>query len=94
MPRKPLKIVDKEDMSPVTEIDRKVEMSLRNMIHEAFPDHSVFGEEYGMENRRTEEKNYLWVLDPIDGTLSFITGHTFADCLCKSSLQGSLCLGH
>ena len=69
-----MKIVDKADTSPVTEIDQKVEQSLRAMIHETFPGHSIYGEEYGMEIGEGVEKDFLWVIDPIDGTLSFITG--------------------
>lgn len=66
-------IIDKEDKSPVTEIDRQVESTLRSLIHERFPEHSIFGEEYGMEVGTTSDRDYLWILDPIDGTLSFIT---------------------
>lgn len=60
----------KKDMSPVTEIDRKAEMMLREMINKNFPNHAVLGEEFGA----SAQAEYTWVLDPIDGTKSFISG--------------------
>ena len=56
---------------PVTAADRAAEQAMRALIRQNFPDHGVIGEEYGAE--RTEAE-YVWVLDPIDGTKSFITG--------------------
>lgn len=61
----------KGDESPVTIADRETETVLRNVIGDAFPDHGIFGEEHGKQNMDAE---YIWVLDPIDGTKSFITG--------------------
>ena len=56
---------------PVTEADRAAELVLRNMIRARFPAHGIFGEEFGSERLDSE---YVWVLDPIDGTRAFITG--------------------
>jgi histidinol-phosphatase len=56
---------------PVTAADRAAEMAMRTLIRRTFPDHGVIGEEYGKERPDTE---YVWVLDPIDGTKSFISG--------------------
>jgi len=56
---------------PVTAADRAAETAMRTLIRENFPDHGIIGEEFG--NERTEAE-YCWVLDPIDGTKSFITG--------------------
>jgi myo-inositol-1(or 4)-monophosphatase len=56
---------------PVTAADRAAETAMRTLIRESFPDHGIVGEEFGSE--RTEAE-YCWVLDPIDGTKSFITG--------------------
>ena len=56
---------------PVTEADRAAEAAMRRMIGHNFPAHGVIGEEYG-EDRPDAE--YVWVLDPIDGTKSFICG--------------------
>ena len=72
--RKPLSVVDKDDQSPVTHVDRQVEQTLRGMIRETFPGHSIYGEEFGMDIGTGDAKHDLWVIDPIDGTLSFITG--------------------
>lgn len=56
---------------PVTQADREAEVALRRMIADRYPDHGVIGEEYG-EDRPDAE--YVWVLDPIDGTRAFIAG--------------------
>lgn len=51
---------------------------MRDLIADRFPDHGIFGEEEGMKQPQTSDAQYLWVLDPIDGTKSFITGeHSF-----------------
>ncbi len=56
---------------PVTAADRAAEVSMRTLIKRNFPAHGVVGEEYGNEGVGAE---YVWVLDPIDGTKSFISG--------------------
>ena len=56
---------------PVTEADRAAEQSMRTLIRKQFPGHGILGEEYGSERTDAE---YVWVLDPIDGTKSFISG--------------------
>jgi myo-inositol-1(or 4)-monophosphatase len=61
----------KEDVSPVTEADREAELVMRRMIESRFPAHGILGEEYGTVRADAE---FVWVLDPIDGTKSFITG--------------------
>jgi inositol-phosphate phosphatase / L-galactose 1-phosphate phosphatase / histidinol-phosphatase len=58
-------------MTPVTVADRAAEEAMRGMIEARFPDHGIVGEEYG---RVREDAEYIWVLDPIDGTKSFISG--------------------
>ncbi|HHX90798.1 MAG TPA: histidinol-phosphatase [Paracoccus sp.] len=69
--RKGLDIEAKADNSPVTTADRAVEAFLRKAIAARFPDHAILGEEYGAEGSATAP---TWVIDPIDGTRSFITG--------------------
>ncbi|MBS0521783.1 MAG: histidinol-phosphatase [Proteobacteria bacterium] len=64
-------IDDKADHSPVTIADRGAEKAMRELLAEHAPAHGVFGEEYGAERTDAE---YVWVLDPIDGTKAFITG--------------------
>lgn len=61
----------KEDNSPVTIADRKAEEYLRESIMKEFPGHGILGEEFGEINPDAE---YKWILDPIDGTKSFICG--------------------
>lgn len=61
----------KSDQSPVTEADRAVEADLRARISAAYPDHGILGEEYGAEGAADAP---TWIIDPIDGTRSFITG--------------------
>jgi histidinol-phosphatase len=61
----------KSDRSPVTIADRKAEEKLRTLIQGQFPDHGIVGEEFGEEGRGGE---YRWIVDPIDGTRSFIRG--------------------
>ena len=61
----------KSDQSPVTNADREAERIIRDLIRENFPDHGIIGEEYGEENIDSE---VIWILDPIDGTRSFIHG--------------------
>lgn len=56
---------------PVTAADRAAEDAMRSMIRRSFPEHGILGEEYGSEHTDAE---YVWVLDPIDGTKSFISG--------------------
>jgi len=56
---------------PVTAADRAAEQAMRALIREKFPAHGVIGEEFGPERADAE---YVWVLDPIDGTKSFISG--------------------
>ncbi len=64
-------IEHKSDRTPVTNADREIEAALRARIRSAFPDHGILGEEEGAERADAE---WLWVLDPIDGTKSFAIG--------------------
>ena len=56
---------------PVTAADRAAEQAMRSLIKRSFPEHGIIGEEFGDERADAE---YVWVLDPIDGTKSFIAG--------------------
>ena len=69
--RQPLTVDDKPDLSPVTVADRAAEMAMRRLIAARFPAHGIIGEEFGRER---EDAEFVWVLDPIDGTKSFISG--------------------
>lgn len=69
--RQPIGIDYKPDESPVTQADREAETRMREMIAEACPGHGVVGEEFGSDR---EDAEYVWVLDPVDGTKAFISG--------------------
>ena len=64
-------VEDKPDESPVTVADRETEQFIRRAILARFPGHGILGEEFG---RTESEADYTWIVDPIDGTKSFITG--------------------
>ncbi|MFA5489427.1 MAG: histidinol-phosphatase [Candidimonas sp.] len=61
----------KDDASPVTAIDKLVEQTLRSQIQATYPEHGILGEEFDGKDLGAD---YVWVIDPIDGTKSFITG--------------------
>ena len=69
--RTQIKIDSKADDSPVTIADKKAEEIMREEIMKQFPDHGILGEEFGEHN---SSSSYKWILDPIDGTKSFICG--------------------
>ncbi len=69
--RTPVSVEDKDDASPVTVADREAEAAIRSLITAAYPEHGIVGEEHGSERADAE---FVWVLDPIDGTRSFIIG--------------------
>src|SRR6056297_796951 len=87
--RRPMEIERKDDASPVTVADRECETEIRRVIEAAFPDHAVFGEEYG----RSGEHRCLWLIDPIDGTRSFIRGLEFWSVQIALMIDGELVLG-
>ncbi len=70
--RSPLNIESKVDSSPVTVADREAEEAVRALITRAYPDHGILGEELGDDRIDAE---YVWAIDPIDGTASFVTGN-------------------
>ncbi len=69
--RSGLAIDDKSDASPVTQADREAEIAMRQLITARRPQDGIIGEEFGREN---EDAEWVWVLDPVDGTKAFITG--------------------
>jgi histidinol phosphatase-like enzyme (inositol monophosphatase family) len=56
---------------PVTEADKGAERAIRALINRDYPDHGIIGEEYGSDNT---DADFIWVLDPVDGTRAFISG--------------------
>jgi inositol-phosphate phosphatase / L-galactose 1-phosphate phosphatase / histidinol-phosphatase len=88
--RQRVEVIDKADASPVTIADRDSEAAMRRLIAEHFPEHGIFGEEYGTERADAE---FVWVLDPIDGTKSFISGVPLFGTLIALLHQGRPVLG-
>ncbi|QDH15750.1 inositol monophosphatase family protein [Oecophyllibacter saccharovorans] len=75
--RQVLQVNTKADASPVTVADRLAEQEMRRLISRSFPHHGILGEEEGPTGRTEAEltaTEWLWVLDPIDGTRAFVTG--------------------
>ncbi|HUP91409.1 MAG TPA: inositol monophosphatase family protein [Solimonas sp.] len=62
----------KADASPVTDVDVAAERAIKHVLSTRFPEHGFYGEETGRENADAE---YLWLVDPIDGTKSFVRGY-------------------
>lgn len=75
---------------PVTEADRSAEIVMRRMIQNTFPEHGVIGEEFGADNPHAD---YVWVIDPIDGTKSFISGFPTWGTLIGLTHHGRPCYG-
>lgn len=74
--RMPVTTEYKDDSSPVTQVDKESETLMREMVMKRFPDHGILGEEYPPHQADAE---FVWVIDPVDGTKYFMTGHpTFA----------------
>ena len=88
--RQAIEIERKDDESPLTIADREAETAMRALIAESFPDHGVVGEEHGALRA---EADYVWVLDPIDGTKRFISGHVQFGALIALLHEGAPILG-
>jgi inositol-phosphate phosphatase/L-galactose 1-phosphate phosphatase/histidinol-phosphatase len=88
--RRKLNVDIKSDASPVTQADREAEAAIRKLINAAYPEHGIFGEEFGKERADAE---YVWVLDPLDGTRSFITGRPTFGTLIALTRNGAPLLG-
>ncbi|TDU28722.1 histidinol-phosphatase [Panacagrimonas perspica] len=80
----------KADASPVTEVDVAAEKSIRGLLSERFPDHGFYGEETG---RSAMDAEYLWLVDPIDGTKAFVRGYPIFSVQIALMHRGELVLG-
>lgn len=80
----------KADRSPVTLADRGAEQLIRDAIAHRYPDHSVVGEEYGADTRLS---SYRWIVDPIDGTKSFVRGVPLFGTLIGLEIDGRVEVG-
>lgn len=82
--------IAKDDDSPVTKADREIEKKIREEIEKKYPDHGIIGEEYG---EKKAESDFTWILDPIDGTSSFIIGRPLFGTLIALTYKGKSVLG-
>ncbi len=80
----------KADRSPVTRADRGAEQLIRRAIAARYPDHAVAGEEYGADGRASA---FRWIVDPIDGTKSFIRGVPLFGVLIALEIEGRADVG-
>ena len=90
---KPFKISNKlkgKGYDPVTSSDKAFEKYIRFKISKKFPDHQIIGEEYGHKNTKSE---YSWVIDPIDGTRSYVVGNPSWSNLISLNFNGEPVLG-
>jgi len=88
--RTSLPVEDKADRTPVTAADREAESEMRALIEARFPDHGILGEEHG---RTRPGADYVWVIDPLDGTKSFIAGVPLFGTLIALTFKGVPVLG-
>jgi histidinol phosphatase-like enzyme (inositol monophosphatase family) len=88
--RTPVAVDAKSDASPVTVADRDAEAAIRSLLASEVPGHGVLGEEHGSDNLDAE---HVWVIDPIDGTKSFITGRPIFGTLIALLHRGEPVLG-
>ena len=80
----------KADATPVTRADVESEQAIQGIIRERFPDHGFFGEETG---QRDIDAEYVWLIDPIDGTKSFVRRYPFFSTQIALMHRGRLVLG-
>lgn len=88
--RSGIEVIDKADLTPVTLADREAEAAMRDLVAKTFPDHGIIGEEHGEERTHAE---YVWVLDPIDGTRGFVAGLPLFGTLIALAHRGRPILG-
>ena len=79
----------KSDATPVTEADREAESVIKDVLRSAFPAHAFLGEEHGREG----DGDFLWLIDPIDGTKAFVRGYPMFSTQIALMHQGELVLG-
>jgi histidinol-phosphatase len=80
----------KADKSPVTEADVRCELAIRAIIEARFPAHGFYGEETGLRRRDAE---YLWIVDPIDGTKAFVREYPMFSTQIALMHKGEIVLG-
>jgi histidinol-phosphatase len=85
-----LRVEIKEDQTPVTQADVECEAAIREIILDRFPGHGIFGEEFG---RTQADSEFLWLVDPIDGTKGFVRQYPFFSTQIALMHEGEVVLG-
>jgi histidinol phosphatase-like enzyme (inositol monophosphatase family) len=80
----------KSDESPVTKADREAESVIREAISRRFPDHEIYGEEFGSTSGKSP---YRWIVDPLDGTRNFVRGIPYYAALLALEFEGEIVVG-
>jgi histidinol-phosphatase len=88
--RQNFSVTYKADASPVTEVDVNAEKAIKGLLKERFPSHGFYGEETGRESADAE---YLWLVDPIDGTKAFVRGYPIFSVQIALMHKGELIIG-
>jgi histidinol-phosphatase len=85
----------KADASPVTEVDVAAEQAIKSALRSHFPSHGFYGEETGLdgEGRDPTGAEYLWLVDPIDGTKAFVRGYPLFSVQIALMCRGELIVG-
>lgn len=88
--RRGVAVESKADASPVTIADREAETEIKRVLKARYPDHGYHGEEHGIERG---DSDFRWLIDPIDGTKSFVRGYPFFSTQIALMHRGELVLG-
>ncbi|MEM6639130.1 MAG: inositol monophosphatase family protein [Pseudomonadota bacterium] len=88
--RSDVTVETKADRTPVTAADREAEVAIRDILLGAFPEHGMVGEEFGAH---AEQRDYVWWVDPLDGTKSFVRGYPFVSTQIALTHRGERVLG-
>lgn len=83
-------VTTKDDLTPVTQADVECEQKIREIVLERFPEHGFYGEETG---RTRDDADYLWLVDPIDGTKGFVRQYPFFSTQIALMHNGQIILG-
>lgn len=79
----------KADRTPVTVADREAEAAIKRVLRRSYPEHAFYGEEFGREG----DSEFLWLIDPIDGTRAFVRGYPMFSTQIALMHRGELVLG-
>jgi len=88
--RKGVAVELKSDDTPVTAADREAELAIREILHKALPQASIYGEEFGRDD---SNQDLMWLVDPLDGTKSFVRRTPFFSTQIALMHRGELVLG-